>query len=198
MLDAFLPQDVMTGDQLARLATEQTRLRSARSDPLAQLLHLSPRRFFAECRLVDVGSSIDVAVPLRSDLLRGDFRIHHRKACGYRGLEVNDLAFCCRAERNAQRLVLPRVDVRAGVDHVEGAIIRRGSEDVAPLMRESCSKHIRRESFAFDFLFRPRPAHHATARFHRARLATCTPSGQSTRRRSRAPSWRHRFCTAVG
>ena len=35
---------------------------------------------------------------------------------------------------------------------------------MAPLMRVSCSKHIRRASFASDFLFRPRPAHHATHR----------------------------------
>ncbi|MBV8519314.1 MAG: hypothetical protein JO197_18110 [Acidobacteria bacterium] len=82
MLDAFLPEDVMACDQLARLATEQARLRSARSDPIAQLLHLSSRRVFAEGCFVEVRPAVDVAVPFRSDLLRRDFRIHRRKACG--------------------------------------------------------------------------------------------------------------------
>jgi hypothetical protein len=35
---------------------------------------------------------------------------------------------------------------------------------VAPLFRDSRSDHIRRDSFACSFLFRPRPTHHAAAR----------------------------------
>ena len=64
-----------------------------------------------------------------------------------------------------------------GVGHVEGAIMR-GSDVVAPLMRALRSKHIRRASFACDFLFRPRPALHTTVR---ARTVTCSPSEQSTK-----------------
>lgn len=51
-------------------------------------------------------------------------------------LEVNDRALFCGVKRNAQPLLLPRVDARVGVDHAQGAIIMRGSDDVAPLMRE--------------------------------------------------------------
>jgi hypothetical protein len=76
------------------------------------LFHLPSHGLFAECRFVEVRPSIDVAVPLRADLLRRDFRIHHRKGCGY-PLQVNVGAICCGTEQNAQPLVLRRVDARA-------------------------------------------------------------------------------------
>jgi len=45
------------------------------------------------------------------------------------------------------------VDVGAGVDHVEGAIMRRGSENVASLIHDSRSKHLRREPFVLVLCF---------------------------------------------
>jgi hypothetical protein len=105
-------QLVVTVDQVARSSTEQLRLRATDSDAIAQLLHLAARRFFGQRGLVEVWSSGDVAVPLRSDSARGDFRIHHRKGCGYLALEVNLEAIGCGAERNAQPFVLRTVDAR--------------------------------------------------------------------------------------
>jgi hypothetical protein len=102
MFRSFLSDDVVTVDQLARLSAEQIRRCGACADPIAQLLHLASHRFFGERGLVDVRSSVDVAVPLRSDLLRADFHIHHRKACGYQALEVNDRTLCSGVEQNAQ------------------------------------------------------------------------------------------------
>ena len=60
----FAPISVVTRDQLARPSTEQLRLRAAESDAIAQLLHLPADCFFGECRLVEVGPSGDVVVPL--------------------------------------------------------------------------------------------------------------------------------------
>jgi hypothetical protein len=77
MLRPLFSGDVMSRDHLARSSAEESRRRGARSDPVAQLLHLSAHRFLAESRLVEVRPSIDGAVPLRSDLLRPDCRIHH-------------------------------------------------------------------------------------------------------------------------
>src|SRR5215210_6093972 len=100
----------MAVDQLARSSAEELRCGSACSDAVAQLFHLSAHRLFAECRFIEIWPSIDVAVPLRSDLLRRDFRIHHRKGCGYLALEINVDAICRGAERNAQSFVLPTAD----------------------------------------------------------------------------------------
>lgn len=64
MLDAFLSQHVMPVDQLARSSTEQAHLCSAGSGTIAQLLHLASHPVFGECCFVEVGPTIDVAVPL--------------------------------------------------------------------------------------------------------------------------------------
>lgn len=154
----------MAADQLARSSAEELRCRSATSDAVAQLFHLPAHRLFAECRFVEVRPAIDVAVPLRSDLLRRDFRIHHRKGCGDLALEVNVDAICCGAQRNAQPLVLRRVDERLRVRNDARETVRCVIAGVAPLIRDSRSNPIRRDSFGRSFLFRPRPTHHAAAR----------------------------------
>lgn len=143
----------MAIDQLARSSAEKLRSRSATSDAVAQLLHLPAHRLFAECRFIEVRPPIDVAVPLRSDFRRGDFRIHHRKGCGYLALEVNVDAICHRAERNAQPLVLRAVDARVHDRRDARESLRRVLANVAPLIRDSRSKHIRRASFACSFVF---------------------------------------------
>ena len=163
VLDACLTEYAMAVDQLAHSSAEALRSRSANSDAVAQLLHLPAHRLFAERCFVEVRSPLDVAVPLRPDLLRGDFRIHHRKGCGYRALEVNVDAICCGAERNAQPLVLRLVDAGMHARDDDREIVRRVIADVAPLLHDSRSKPIRRDSFARSFLFRPRPAHPAAA-----------------------------------
>jgi hypothetical protein len=126
----FRARLVVTRDQLARSSSEQLRHRATGTEAVAQLLHLAARRFFGERGLIEVWPSGDVAVPLRSDFPRGDFRIHHRKGCGYRPLEVNVDAICCGAERNAQPLVLRAVDARVrdlGDDRVAVRCGRRRS-----------------------------------------------------------------------
>lgn len=154
----------MAADQFARSSAKALRSRSARSDTVAQLLHLPSHGLFAESRFVEVRPPIDVAVPLRSDLLRGDFRIHHRKGCGYLTLEVNFAAIRCGAERDAQPVVLRSVDTRERERDDDRATVRPVVAGVAPLIPDSRSMHIRRDSFARSFLFRPRPTHHAAAR----------------------------------
>lgn len=131
---------------------------------VAPLFHLPAHRLFAECRFVEVRPAIDVAVPLRSDLLRRDFRIHHRKGCGYLALEVNVDAICCGAQRNAQPLVLRRVDERLRVRNDDRETVRCVIAGVALLIPDSRSNTIRRDSFGRSFLFSPRPTHHAAAR----------------------------------
>jgi hypothetical protein len=124
----------MAADQLARSSAEELRCRSATSDAVAQLFHLPAHRLFAECRFVEVRPAIDVAVPLRSDLLRRDFRIHHRKGCGYLALEVSVDAIGCGAQRNAQPLVLRRVDERLRVRNGDRETVRCVIAGVAPLI----------------------------------------------------------------
>ena len=154
----------MAVDQLARSSAEELRCRSAWSDAIAQLFHLPAYRLFAESCFVEIRPSLDVAVPLRSDFPCGDFRIHHRKGCGYLTLEVNAGAICRGAEPNAQPLVLRRVDARVRDRGDDRETVRCVVDDVAPLIRDSRSHPIRRDSFACSFLFRPRPTHHASAR----------------------------------
>lgn len=153
----------MAVDQLARSSAEQLRSCSACSDAVAQLFHLPAYRVFGQCRFVEVRPSIDVAVPLRSDFPCGDFRIHHRKGCGYPALEVNVDAICCGVERNAQPLVLRRVDARVRDRGDDRGTARCVIDGVAPPIPDSSSNRIRRDSFARSFLFRPRPTHHAAA-----------------------------------
>jgi hypothetical protein len=112
VLDACFTWYAMAVDQLARSSAEELRSRSATSGAVAQLLHLSAHRLFAERRFIEIRSSFDVAVPLRSHLLRRDFHIHHRKGCRYLALEVNVATICSGAERNAQPVVL-RTGMRA-------------------------------------------------------------------------------------
>lgn len=151
----------MAVDQLARSSTEELRSRCACSDAVAQLLHFAAHRFFAECSFVEVRPPFDVAVPLRADLLRRDFRIHHRKGCGYLALQVNVDA-----------------SVRGrGDDH---ETIRSVAAGVAPLIRDWRSNHIRRASSDRSFSFRPRPSHHAAA-------PGIARAAQPTRRRRELP-----------
>jgi hypothetical protein len=162
MLRSFLSDDVVPVDKLARLPAEQLRCRSAPADPFTQLFSLASCRFFGERCLVNVRSTVDVTVPLRSDFLGADFRIHRRKACGYLTAEVNERARCCSVEQIAQSFVLPRVDAGARLDRMLSFETHLAA-DIAQQIRDPSSKHIRRGSLAFDFLFHPRPAHHATA-----------------------------------
>lgn len=67
---------VMTVHQLTGSSAEKSRLRSAGTEPIAQLLDHSPRSFFGQRRLIDVRSSVEIGMPLRSDLLSSDFCIH--------------------------------------------------------------------------------------------------------------------------
>lgn len=166
----------MAADQLARSSAEELRCRSACSDAVAQLFHLPSRRLFAKCRFIEVRPSIDVAVPLRSHLLRRDFRIHHLKGCGYLALEVNVGAICCGAERNAQPLVLRSVDARVS-DHDDAReTVRSVAAGVDPVITDSRSTHIRRDSFARSFCFAHGPpitrlyvASHARSNLHALR-----------------------------
>jgi len=66
--------------QLAHSTAEQLRLHPAATESVSKLLDLASRRFFGQRCLVDVGSAIDVAVPLRSDSLCSDFHIHRGKS----------------------------------------------------------------------------------------------------------------------
>ena len=79
-------------------------------------------------------------------------------------LEVNVDAIGRGAERNAQPLVLRSVDERLRDRDDDRETVRCVIAGVASLIRDSRSNHIRRDSFARSFLFRPRPAHHAAAR----------------------------------
>jgi hypothetical protein len=90
---AFGSRLVMTGDQLARSSTERLRLRAADSEPVAQLLHLATHCFFGERGLVEVRSSCDVAVPLRSDFACGDFRIYRGKPADKEGSTASGATF---------------------------------------------------------------------------------------------------------
>jgi hypothetical protein len=153
VLDAGLTWHATALDRLARSSAEALRCRTAASDAVAQLLHLPAHRLFTECRFVEVGPSVDVAVPLRTYLPRRDFRSHRGKLCGYLALEVNVNAICCGAERNAQPVVLRAVDPRVRARDDDRETVRCEVADVPPLIRDSRSKHIRHDSFARSFCF---------------------------------------------
>jgi len=76
VLKAFTHTRHMSLYQLACQAAEKPRRRSTLSEPCAYTLHLLPRSALAQRRLIDVRPSFDEAMPLRSDLLRSDFRSH--------------------------------------------------------------------------------------------------------------------------
>lgn len=96
--------------ELARSAAEQPCLDTATAESVSQLLGLPSRRFFAQRCLIDVGPAIDIAVPLRSDLLRRDFRIHRGEVCEEVPRMSKFALSSRRFHRSAQCFVLRNVD----------------------------------------------------------------------------------------
>jgi hypothetical protein len=79
MLAARLSEPMVSAHALARPATEELRSRAAGPAAMAYLFDLPPRRFLAQRRLVDLRQAIKVGVPLHSNSLGCDFRIHAGK-----------------------------------------------------------------------------------------------------------------------